>query len=767
MKTTQKILTEILDLVQEKGYIYALCMIAYEDFHLLVNDIHIVDFRERLSVKEFTLLFGYFIKKEIDFSFPNSLEVFRHQIDKTYNLLEELHQSLQKKFNKDELEQLETTTNDNADDTLKALFNTSERLIESIYYSGTGVYDFQYFEYLDSKYKYDKEWILKNKKTSFDDLKSSIKYIDEALDKNSSEVCYIGVNENVNSIIKKLNENEPSVDWNLHKNDIEFHFKLLQYSKLFPEKLEFSKEFKIINLKQNNLEVFFKNLLNLFIININDCSHKSTVQTFLGLFSISLDTKQNVNFNNIGEYNIIDSHPIIAIDENRFFVPIMFQLYEALYENPYYWMLEDDDYKDNLSLNRGTSSEDMTIELLSKVFDRKNIYREVLISSTKKHTSTDIDILCVQGSKALCVQVKSKKLTSLSKTGNLEHLHKDFKAAVQDAYLQAIKCRNEILKGDSIFSQNGKKLILPQGIDEVYLLTITSENYPSLVHQSQMFLEKEIDEPYPMVMTIFDLELVSHYLDDPFDFLYYVRQRAQLTNSIIANEELVFLSYHLQSKLHMPPQNGLIILDSSCAGELDKDYSCYKHGINNTNGEKIKILWKNEIFNRLCNKIKTLGLHEAIDIIFHLFDLNGETREELANMILLTKNKTLQDKENHNFRISPSSKDQNIGYIYLSHSGNDYRQLAKDLSNRCKNKKYSNKADKWIGFGSVSQSTEIIDIVQYLDYKWEYDYKLEEIASRTKTGTIQRLGKKKKIGRNDPCPCGSGLKYKKCCGSVL
>jgi preprotein translocase subunit SecA len=24
--------------------------------------------------------------------------------------------------------------------------------------------------------------------------------------------------------------------------------------------------------------------------------------------------------------------------------------------------------------------------------------------------------------------------------------------------------------------------------------------------------------------------------------------------------------------------------------------------------------------------------------------------------------------------------------------------------------------------------------------------------------------KDKKMGRNDPCPCGSGLKYKKCCG---
>jgi preprotein translocase subunit SecA len=25
--------------------------------------------------------------------------------------------------------------------------------------------------------------------------------------------------------------------------------------------------------------------------------------------------------------------------------------------------------------------------------------------------------------------------------------------------------------------------------------------------------------------------------------------------------------------------------------------------------------------------------------------------------------------------------------------------------------------------------------------------------------------KKKKVGRNEPCPCGSGKKYKKCCGA--
>lgn len=29
------------------------------------------------------------------------------------------------------------------------------------------------------------------------------------------------------------------------------------------------------------------------------------------------------------------------------------------------------------------------------------------------------------------------------------------------------------------------------------------------------------------------------------------------------------------------------------------------------------------------------------------------------------------------------------------------------------------------------------------------------------------VGNEKKIGRNDPCPCGSGKKYKKCCGQSI
>ena len=42
------------------------------------------------------------------------------------------------------------------------------------------------------------------------------------------------------------------------------------------------------------------------------------------------------------------------------------------------------------------------------------------------------------------------------------------------------------------------------------------------------------------------------------------------------------------------------------------------------------------------------------------------------------------------------------------------------------------------------------------DGEWKY------VAGNIITTTVKREGAK--IGRNDPCPCGSGKKYKKCCG---
>ena len=53
----------------------------------------------------------------------------------------------------------------------------------------------------------------------------------------------------------------------------------------------------------------------------------------------------------------------------------------------------------------------------------------------------------------------------------------------------------------------------------------------------------------------------------------------------------------------------------------------------------------------------------------------------------------------------------------------------------------------------------------------EEDVKREQVAkvtSESSSGDVKGRTvvktKSQKVGRNDPCPCGSGKKYKKCCG---
>lgn len=51
--------------------------------------------------------------------------------------------------------------------------------------------------------------------------------------------------------------------------------------------------------------------------------------------------------------------------------------------------------------------------------------------------------------------------------------------------------------------------------------------------------------------------------------------------------------------------------------------------------------------------------------------------------------------------------------------------------------------------------------MDYTTRKWENrGFSDKEIHSRAEIKPVKKV----KIGRNDQCPCGSGKKYKKCCG---
>jgi uncharacterized protein YecA (UPF0149 family) len=44
------------------------------------------------------------------------------------------------------------------------------------------------------------------------------------------------------------------------------------------------------------------------------------------------------------------------------------------------------------------------------------------------------------------------------------------------------------------------------------------------------------------------------------------------------------------------------------------------------------------------------------------------------------------------------------------------------------------------------------------------DLKYAHLSRKEREADIQPIRTEPKIQRNEPCPCGSGKKYKKCCG---
>jgi hypothetical protein len=86
----------------------------------------------------------------------------------------------------------------------------------------------------------------------------------------------------------------------------------------------------------------------------------------------------------------------------------------------------------------------------------------------------------------------------------------------------------------------------------------------------------------------------------------------------------------------------------------------------------------------------------------------------------------------------------------------------------CERRKYSQKAKTWFGI-CIHPSDESLRFGLKLDYEWKPEARLENLArnvpgSGTVAQALKASGRRPKLGRNDPCPCDSGRKYKKCHG---
>jgi hypothetical protein len=685
-------------LVREPGFLYTYAWIIRHDLYLDPAEAVEVDWRTRLSFQELSFLGGLLVKAPVQTEPIPTAAVVADQAERTYQLFAELHDSYMTDFARSLGDLLGGSDQD--PESLHAagasLVSGGEAMAEAIFYGGSGAYDFQYLELSAQRYRRDAEWLNAHIGFTIDagaDMAAALRRRRDAFRAGKIE-------------------------------DFEGASRLLLDALCFTA---------------DDLREF----------------GRAEAKAFLDAFSLTPGTV-NVTLASPGEYNALNSHPFVRLPDGRRFLPVFFNLAQSLYESPTFWMTADSRYADKAAHHRGVGTEDAVAELLRRAFGPANVFQNVVLRQGKDEVG-EIDVLALLGNKALIVQCKSKGLTLLARSGDVGALQKDFQAAVQSAYEQGVACRELIHAGSCTAHADGEALAL-EGLDDAFVACVLSNHYPALTHQTNSYLQRKAHQPQPWVLTLFDLDIVTHYLSNPFELLYYVRQRVALADKFFAVEEMELLAYHLRYKLFHDGPEDRIFVDPTIAQLIDGHFPIvrgrFAEGAEPTG--RLLADWKNEAFDEIVRFVSESGEPELVDAVFYLYDLAGDTADELVRGIQLARQRTEADGRLHTatiigggFGVSFTAQEEDAERAAFT-----FAQLRKHKAG----------VDLWLGLGAERGSDRLIDFVAFSKEPWQPDAELDALAARyLRVGTQVRPANRN-VGRNEPCPCGSGLKYKRCHG---
>jgi len=697
------VVAKIESLTRVPGFVYTLALILMRDLFLTPEDIAEINPREHLNIQELTFLVGLLVKGEIDFSVPSE-EQSAHRFELTYQLFEELHSKYHEPF----IEELGRLAEnglgaETREENYRRIFGAGAAASEPIFYAASGAYDFQYLDFAVDKYQHDSAWIKEHTGVDVHDMTGIAREL------------------------KRLHE----IKFNILTAGPPPEFSVMCKTGL-----------SVFCFEEKELQKF-----------------GNGVVPFLKTFSLT-PGEANAKLQRPGQYNELQSKPIIRLPDGRYFFPIGFNLSEAIYEAPFYWMNTDPAYRATALVHRGNFAESVTAKLLGNVFGADRVYTNVEVRERKGHNVTDIDVLAIVGNKAIIAQVKSKRLTELARLGDQESLLADFELAVQDAYDQGLLSRRAIIDRENSLFVGGAELHLDEAIDDAYILCVTLDYYPAVTHQVDLYLKRSPDDPAPIAVSIFDLDVITFYLPDPFEFAYYLRQRIALNSYFKADSEMVLLGLHLKRKLFKSGNAAMEVLDGSFAQLVDANFQVVRGSVPRTGAaDKLRSKWKNADFAELINQVKSTKEPRFTDAVFFLYDLAGKGADDTIAALRLTKRKTQADQRPHDARLPLTEFRSGVTILCEPNSTSTLRSKLLGLAEVAK---YKSNADLWLGLGCLATSEGLVDAVVFANYEWTYDPNLENLAAQLRGKLMTPDGGK--IGRNEPCPCKSGKKFKRCCG---
>jgi hypothetical protein len=672
MRTEQEIFEELGQLCTSPGYIHALAYIClsdnfvwYAESGISKDDLLQKYSWDRLIRAEITILIGLLVKKPI-VSSPPALDKLHQYVDETYKLMGELHEAISPSLR----------LADAGSHTPTAVLTTpnNENVFrEPILYSGESAYSSQFRDFAVPKYAADDDWLERYKGFRIAEARDVVRAFMKLQD------------ENLTNVVHKLKNMPPEERWVLDGFSVELH--------------ELAKR----------------------------AGHPvARVSNVLAAFTLP-EGELNAGFQSVHDFNIVSAKPLFKRDD-LFVLFEQYGLVQALYDSPFYWMLEDATYKDVALQHRGEFAEKFVRERLAHVFGVNKVFRDIKIVDAKGQDLTDIDVLALFADRAVVVQAKSKRLTLQARKGSDVHIRADFQKAVQDAYDQGLKAAAAITTtGHAFVEASGTKLALPH-IREAFIITVVSDHYPALTFQAEEYLRTQVTEriPPPIVTDVFAIDVMTEMLESPLRLMSYIHRRSGYSGKLHVPDELTALSYHLKTNLWLDDKYDMVTLMDDISCDLNAAMTVRREGLpGQRTPEGILTKFAGTTIERVFQVIEKHPDNDAVEFAFQVLTFDEETVKKLSEGIDNCIRRYKEDGQNHNFVMSIKSKPVTGVVVHVNRD--DPSVALENLHRHCVMRKYLHRADEWFGIW-LDPYTLKVRAALTTQYPWRQNDEMERQA---------------------------------------
>ena len=239
----------------------------------------------------------------------------------------------------------------------------------------------------------------------------------------------------------------------------------------------------------------------------------------------------------------------------------------------------------------------------------------------------------------------------------------------------------------------------------------------------------------------------------------------------MAAQEMTILGYHLRHNLWFDDEQKLVHMDEGFSLGIDIAMAARRRALPGAATPPVLLTHhEGTTLSRILQEIQVRPEPAVLDQGFQLLELDGPTRDDLNRLIDGQAQQAARDGKPHSLALMFADKS---GLTVLISAENDL-EASQRLAVLTTRRKYLQKADLWFGL-CLAPDQARLRFGMRLAEPWHQDDQLDAAVAREEQvppvsrnaamRQVLRGGEgNQKIGRNDPCPCGSGRKWKKCCG---